>query len=135
MRPIVLPPNVLHHFYAGGAGIAGLRGLDLTDDHSPEEWIGAVNTTFDGSRGLSRLEDGTLLRMRVDSLDWMAGTLASLGCGFEIRSPDELRASVRELEELRDRSSIDASVMMIDGLVALRRHDEFEARRAKRRKS
>jgi hypothetical protein len=27
----------------------------------------------------------------------MAGTLASLGCGFEIRSPDELRASVREL--------------------------------------
>lgn len=62
MRPIVLPPNVLHHFYAGGAGIAGLRGLDLPDDHSPEEWIGAVNTTFDGSRGLSRLEDGTLLR-------------------------------------------------------------------------
>jgi mannose-6-phosphate isomerase len=62
MRPIVLPPNVLHHFYAGGAGIAGLRGLDLADDHMPEEWIGAVNTTFDGSRGLSRLEDGTLLR-------------------------------------------------------------------------
>jgi mannose-6-phosphate isomerase len=63
MRPIVLPPNVLHHFYAGGAGIAGLRGLDITDDHMPEEWIGAVNSTFgDATRGLSRLEDGTFLR-------------------------------------------------------------------------
>jgi predicted DNA-binding transcriptional regulator YafY len=46
---------------------------------------------------LVETDDGTLLRMRVDSLDWMAGTLASLGCGFTIRSPDELRASVREL--------------------------------------
>jgi predicted DNA-binding transcriptional regulator YafY len=42
-------------------------------------------------------DDGTLLRMRVDSLDWMAGTLASLRCGFTILAPDELRASVREL--------------------------------------
>jgi predicted DNA-binding transcriptional regulator YafY len=41
--------------------------------------------------------EGTLLRMRVDSLEWMAGTLAGLGCGFAIRRPDELRASVREL--------------------------------------
>jgi predicted DNA-binding transcriptional regulator YafY len=39
----------------------------------------------------------TLLRMRVDSLDWMAGVLARLGCGFEIRAPHELRASVRAL--------------------------------------
>jgi mannose-6-phosphate isomerase len=62
MNPLVLPPNVLRHFYAGGAGIARLRGLDLDSDHMPEEWIGAVNTTFDGSRGPSRLEDGTLLR-------------------------------------------------------------------------
>jgi predicted DNA-binding transcriptional regulator YafY len=43
--------------------------------------------------------DGTLLRMRVDSLDWMATVLAGLGCGFTIRRPDELRASVRELGE------------------------------------
>ena len=41
--------------------------------------------------------DGTLLRMRVGSLDWMATVLAGLGCGFAIRRPDELRASVREL--------------------------------------
>jgi mannose-6-phosphate isomerase len=67
MKPIVLPPNVLHHFYAGGARIADLRGLELADDHSPEEWVGAVNTTFDGSRGLSRLEDGTLLRDAIEA--------------------------------------------------------------------
>lgn len=63
MRPIVLPPNVLHHFYAGGARIADLRGVEIDGDHMPEEWIGAVNTTFgDEVRGLSRLEDGSFLR-------------------------------------------------------------------------
>jgi predicted DNA-binding transcriptional regulator YafY len=46
---------------------------------------------------LVETEDGTLLRMRSDSLDWTAGTLASLGCDFTILGPDELRASVREL--------------------------------------
>jgi mannose-6-phosphate isomerase len=66
MKPFVLPPNVLRHFYAGGARIAALRGLELDSDHMPEEWIGAVNTTFgDESRGLSRLPDGTLVRDAV----------------------------------------------------------------------
>jgi hypothetical protein len=37
--------------------------------------------------------------MRASSLDWMAGVLAGLDCGFEIRRPDELRASVRALAE------------------------------------
>ena len=40
---------------------------------------------------------GTLLRMRVSSLDWMAGVLAGLGCAFTIRRPDELRESVAAL--------------------------------------
>ncbi len=63
MRPQVLPPNVLRHFYAGGARIAALRGLELASDHMPEEWLGAVNTAFGHEqRGLSRLEDGTLVR-------------------------------------------------------------------------
>lgn len=68
MKPQPLPPNVLHHFYAGGARIAAFRGLDLADDHAPEEWLGAVTTTFGGEasgRGLSRLDDGTLLRDAV----------------------------------------------------------------------
>jgi mannose-6-phosphate isomerase len=63
VKPHVLPPNVLRHFYAGGARIAALRGLELGSDHMPEEWLGAVNTTFgDDERGLSRLQDGTLVR-------------------------------------------------------------------------
>ncbi|MEA2480133.1 MAG: mannose-6-phosphate isomerase [Thermoleophilaceae bacterium] len=69
MRPQLLPPNVLHHFYAGGAQLAALRGVHLADDHMPEEWLGAVNTTFaaaDG-RGLSRLDDGTLVRDAVEA--------------------------------------------------------------------
>ena len=41
----------------------------------------------------------TLLRMRVGSLDWMAGVLASLECPFAIHAPEELRASVRALSD------------------------------------
>jgi predicted DNA-binding transcriptional regulator YafY len=40
---------------------------------------------------------GTLLRMRVSSLDWMAAVLAGLRCGFTIRRPPELQASVAAL--------------------------------------
>jgi predicted DNA-binding transcriptional regulator YafY len=46
---------------------------------------------------LIEADDGTLLRMRVGSLDWMAGVLAGLECSFAIRQPDELRDSVRAL--------------------------------------
>jgi predicted DNA-binding transcriptional regulator YafY len=42
-------------------------------------------------------EEQTLVRMRVNSLDWMAGVLAGLECSFEIRTPEELRASVGAL--------------------------------------
>jgi mannose-6-phosphate isomerase len=66
MRPFTLPPNVLRHFYAGGERIAALRGTPPAD-HSPEEWIGAVNTTFDGSRGLSALPDGRLVRDAIEA--------------------------------------------------------------------
>jgi len=68
MKPQVLPPNVLRHFYAGGARIAAFRGLTLDSDHMPEEWIGAVNTTFGAvnGRGLSTAPDGTLVRDEID---------------------------------------------------------------------
>jgi predicted DNA-binding transcriptional regulator YafY len=49
---------------------------------------------------LAELEpDGerTVLRMRADSLDWVAGLLAGAGCDFTVRRPDELRASLRAL--------------------------------------
>jgi mannose-6-phosphate isomerase len=77
MNAQVLPPNVLHHFYAGGSRIAALRGLPDDDDHAPEEWIAAVNTTFgaDDDRGLSRLQDGTLVRdaIAADPEGWLGG--------------------------------------------------------------
>jgi predicted DNA-binding transcriptional regulator YafY len=40
---------------------------------------------------------GTLLRMRVTSLDWAASRLAGLGCALRVRQPEELRARVRAL--------------------------------------
>jgi predicted DNA-binding transcriptional regulator YafY len=48
---------------------------------------------------LQPTEDGTLLRMRADSLDWAAGLLAGAGHAFTILHPPELRASVRRLAE------------------------------------
>jgi mannose-6-phosphate isomerase len=74
MKPQTLPPNVLRHFYAGGPRIGAFRGVETTD-HSPEEWLGAVNTTFGATdgRGLSRLEDGGLVRdvIRADPHGWL----------------------------------------------------------------
>jgi mannose-6-phosphate isomerase len=68
VKPQLLPPNVLRHFYAGGARIAAFRDLELDSDHMPEEWLGAVNTTFgDSERGLSRLQDGTLVRDAIEA--------------------------------------------------------------------
>jgi mannose-6-phosphate isomerase len=75
MKPQVLPPNVLRHFYAGGARIAAFRGLTLDSDHMPEEWIGAVNTTFGSvnGRGLSTAQDGTLVKdlIAADPQQWL----------------------------------------------------------------
>jgi predicted DNA-binding transcriptional regulator YafY len=46
---------------------------------------------------LSADESGTLLRMRVSTLDWMASILAGLDCDFTIHRPGELGASVCDL--------------------------------------
>ena len=48
---------------------------------------------------LEEADGGTLLRMRVSSLDWMASLLAGLDCDFTIRQPDALRASAEALVE------------------------------------
>ncbi|HXV33348.1 MAG TPA: YafY family protein [Gaiellaceae bacterium] len=46
---------------------------------------------------LSAEGPGTLLRIRAESLDWLAGVLAGLECDLEIRRPDELRAALLRL--------------------------------------
>jgi predicted DNA-binding transcriptional regulator YafY len=43
--------------------------------------------------------EDTLLRMRAESLDWVARVLAGADCEFTIRRPDELRGCVRALAE------------------------------------
>jgi predicted DNA-binding transcriptional regulator YafY len=55
----------------------------------------------------------TRLRMRVDSLDWMAGVLAGLGCDFTIRAPEELRASVAALGERLGQTAASANAAMV----------------------
>jgi predicted DNA-binding transcriptional regulator YafY len=66
--------------------------LDLAVDQAAERIPATLGELFE-------TDDGTLLRMRVGSLDWMAGVLAGLDCPFSIRQPDELRESVRALAE------------------------------------
>ena len=66
--------------------------LDLTVDEAAERVPATVAELVES-------DGGTLLRMRVGSLDWMAGVLARLGCGFRVLEPDELRASVGALAE------------------------------------
>jgi mannose-6-phosphate isomerase len=42
LRPLLMAPNTIEHFYAGGSRIAELRGLRLESDHRPEEWLAAT---------------------------------------------------------------------------------------------
>jgi len=63
VRPLALPPNQFHRFYSGGARIDALRGAPAGEDGRPEDWVGSTATSWgDDAEGLSRLEDGTLLR-------------------------------------------------------------------------
>ncbi|KAA1424680.1 phosphoheptose isomerase [Mumia zhuanghuii] len=60
--PQLLQPNLVHHFYAGGARIAALRGLPPVE-RCPEEWVGAtVSRAGSDDVGLARTVDGDLVR-------------------------------------------------------------------------
>jgi predicted DNA-binding transcriptional regulator YafY len=99
----------------GGRGVPPARGFDAVEFVSRTlarvPWSHEVEvllrTTPDAAAErfpptlaeLEREGDGTRLRMRAESLDWVAGLLAGAGCDFEIRRPAELRASVRALAE------------------------------------
>lgn len=63
MRPIPLEPNQLHRFYRGGPAIARFRGAPVSDEQTPEDWVGSTTTVFgEPQRGLSLLPDGRVLR-------------------------------------------------------------------------
>ena len=73
MTPLRLAPNLIDHFYAGGAKIAALRGIATTSSHQPEEWVGStVSRADDNVAGLSRTEAGSLLRevVAADPAAW-----------------------------------------------------------------
>jgi len=61
-----LGANQIRRFYRGGRRIEAFRGLPVSDDQAPEDWV-ASTTAVHGEEelGLSRLEDGTRL---VDAL-------------------------------------------------------------------
>ncbi|MUL42010.1 carbohydrate kinase [Streptomonospora sp. PA3] len=63
MGPQRMPVAVMEHFYRGGAAIAELRGGPPRCERSPEEWLASATPRFGAApAGLSRLEDGSLLR-------------------------------------------------------------------------
>lgn len=100
---------------ADGAALAPPDGFDAVEQVSrslarvPYEWKVEVLLRITVEEAAERLPatladlvespHGTLLRMQVNSLDWMARLLAGLDCGFTVRRPDELRASVRALAD------------------------------------
>ena len=55
----------------------------------------------------------TLLRMRVNSLDWMAGVLAGLDCSFEVRTPPELTSERRALSERLSRLQLESALRVL----------------------
>lgn len=83
-EPILLPPNVIDHYYRGGARIAELRGIGLPNEFRPEEWLAATNARAgEGSVGLSRTTDGMLLSDLIagDRSGWIGVDTAPHGAG------------------------------------------------------
>lgn len=75
MRPHLLTPNPVQHFYRGGDRIAALRGITPETDRQPEEWLGATVTRFgEDAIGLARTPEG-LLRdiVETDPQAWFGG--------------------------------------------------------------
>jgi mannose-6-phosphate isomerase len=82
MQPIVMPPNIIEHFYLGGERIAELRGVDMPSPRRPEEWLAA--TTFRAGEpgiGPSRTESGELLRDLIasDPIGWVGSNVGPVG--------------------------------------------------------
>lgn len=74
MKPVLLPPNPVQHFYLGGDRIAALRGIVPETDRQPEEWLGSTVSRFGfDTIGLAVAEDGSLLRdlVTADRAAWV----------------------------------------------------------------
>lgn len=72
-----LQPERVSRRYLGGALLEQFRGREAVDDLAPEDWVGSDTLAKDGGEsgveGLSRLDDGTLLRdaIHADPEGWL----------------------------------------------------------------
>lgn len=96
-RPRELPAEDAAEFVkAGIAGRPMKHDVRIVVHAAPE----VVENTVRRWGEVERIDDVTcVLRMSVDDLEWPAMVLASVGAEFEIESPDELRAYLREVAE------------------------------------
>ena len=91
-----LPPNRVYRFYRGGALLDGFRGGGGGGDGDlPEDWIGSVTAALNPGRdepdaGLSRLEDGRLLRdaIAADPEGWLGPAAAQGSPGVLVKLLD-----------------------------------------------
>jgi mannose-6-phosphate isomerase len=86
VRPRRVTPTRVYRFYRGGLLIDRMRGEPEVDSDCPEDWVGSVTVASNPGRdeplaGLSRLEDGLLLRdaIAADPEGWL-GPDAARGC-------------------------------------------------------
>ncbi len=79
MKPILLPPNIIDHFYRGGTRLAELRGVDLPSPRRPEEWLAAtVHRAGEPTVGPSHTADGAVFADLVanDPVGWIGPAAA-----------------------------------------------------------
>lgn len=82
MRPRRLRPNLIEHFYRGGPKIAALRGIEVTSQRQPEEWIAATIARVDeGETGLATTTEGDRLRdlVAADPVGWVGTDRSTAG--------------------------------------------------------
>lgn len=95
MRPERLTPTRVYRFYQGGLLIDRLRGEPEHDGDHPEDWVGSVTAASNPGRdepeaGLSRLEDGRLLRdvIAADPEGWLGPAAESGATGVLVKLLD-----------------------------------------------
>ncbi|MGA9100994.1 class I mannose-6-phosphate isomerase [Aeromicrobium sp.] len=91
MKPVRLQPNLIEHFYAGGARIAELRGIETSSERQPEEWIAAtVSRAGEPGVGPSRTTEGDLLRdlVAADPRAWTGSDVPDGDTGLLVKLLD-----------------------------------------------
>jgi mannose-6-phosphate isomerase len=96
--PRRVTPTRVYRFYRGGLLIDRMRGEPGADTEFPEDWVGSVTPASNPGRdeplaGLSRLEDGSLLRDEIaaDPEGWLGpdATRGSTGLLVKLLDPAE----------------------------------------------